>query len=98
MKKILVILLLCFTSLFAVEESGNALEELIQRHKDANEIHADQLRVLNNLLILLKSTLLTKQNLIFELKKEAELLYIVIVTEGERFDMINTRSRKIFEK
>lgn len=98
MKKIVAIFLLCCTCLFAATHSAEALEELAEEHKNINEIHESQLEILNKLIPLIKAVLVNKGNILFEMNKEADLLYIVLTAEAERFNILTAKIKGYFLK
>lgn len=77
--------------------SSNAVDELADKHKDANSIHEAHLREFKNIVAILKQTLLSEANNIFEIYKETELLFLTVQAEGEREMMIYQIPKELFE-
>jgi hypothetical protein len=71
--------------------SADAVDDLKGKHKNANDIHEAHLREFNNIVIILKTTLLSQTNNIFELYKESELLFLTMQAEGERETMTHQK-------
>jgi hypothetical protein len=94
-KKIVLILFFC-TSLFA-GDSGDAIGKLKDEHKNVNKTHEAHKKEFENIKKILGEILLTQVNTIFELTKEAELIFLSMQAEGERDMMTNIMFRSIFE-
>lgn len=88
------ILFLC-GSLFA-GSSSSAVDELSQKHTDLNSIHEAHLKEFNNIRKILGKILLSQANNIFELYKEAELLFLTMQGEGE-YEIMTNRILGIFK-
>jgi hypothetical protein len=80
-KKVVLILLLC-GSLFA-GTSSNAVDDLKDEHKNVNETHESHKKEFENIKKILGEILLTQVNTIFELTKEAELIFLAMQAESE---------------
>jgi hypothetical protein len=87
-RKVFLILLFC-GSLFA-GTSSDAVDDLKDEHKNVNDTHKAHKKEFENIKKILSEILLTQVNTIFELTKEAELIFLTMQVEGEAEMMTNS--------
>jgi hypothetical protein len=80
MKKIISIVLICTSFLFS--DSGDSVGDLADKHENANDYHSAQKQAFDNSKTILSKTLLTQGEHIFELEREANLIYSQKLSEG----------------
>jgi hypothetical protein len=81
LKKVVLILLFC-SGLFA-GPSSEAVDKLKDEHKNVNDTHKAHKREFDNIRKILGKILLAQATIVFELTKEAELLFLSIEAEAE---------------